>query len=51
MAEKSTKKHSEPAIQTPLSEDVLLFTNISGTKKLSRPFKCQFELTSENLKL
>jgi type VI secretion system secreted protein VgrG len=42
-----TQKNREIAIETPLGEDVLLLTNMSGIEQLSRPFEFQLELASE----
>jgi type VI secretion system secreted protein VgrG len=42
-----TQKNREIAVETPLGEDVLLLTSMSGTEQLSRPFEFQLELASE----
>ncbi|MDH4240104.1 MAG: type VI secretion system tip protein VgrG [Phycisphaerae bacterium] len=42
-----TQKNREIAIKTPLGEDVLLLTSMSGIEQLSRPFEFQLELASE----
>ncbi|MFB0553033.1 MAG: type VI secretion system Vgr family protein [Phycisphaerae bacterium] len=43
-----TQKYREIEIATPLGEDVLLLTNMSGTEQLGRPFRFELELTSED---
>jgi len=48
MAEKPTQKNRELAIETPLGEDALLLTSVSGTEALGRPFEYRLELASEN---
>jgi type VI secretion system secreted protein VgrG len=48
MAEKPTQKHRELAVETPLGEDVLLLTSMSGTEQLGRPFEYRLGLASED---
>jgi type VI secretion system secreted protein VgrG len=48
MAERPTQKHRELAVETPLGEDVLLLTGMSGTEQLGRPFEYRLELASED---
>jgi len=43
-----TQKYRELEIATPLGEDVLLLTSMSGTEQLGRPFRFELELTSED---
>ncbi len=43
-----TQKYRELEIATPLGDDVLLLTSMSGTEQLGRPFRFELELTSED---
>jgi len=43
-----TQENRELAIATPLGEDVLLITSMSGTEQLGRPFRFDLELASED---
>lgn len=43
-----TQKYREMEIATPLGEDVLLLTKMSGTEQLGRPFRFELELASED---
>jgi type VI secretion system secreted protein VgrG len=42
-----TQENRELEIATPLGKDVLLLTSMSGTEQLSRPFRFELELASE----
>ena len=43
-----TQKHREIAIATPLGEDVLLLTGMTGIEQLGRPFNYELDMLSEN---
>ncbi|UCG49073.1 MAG: type VI secretion system tip protein VgrG [Phycisphaerales bacterium] len=51
MPDKPTQKHRELAVGTPLGEDVLLLTSMSGGEQLGRPFEYQLDMASENSRI
>jgi type VI secretion system secreted protein VgrG len=51
MAEKITQKHRQIAVDTPLGEDVLLLSKMTGTERLGQPFTYELELASQEVRI